>query len=246
MTASLISVILPVYDGARFIAGALDCIEAQRRHCEDHRFEVIAVDDASDDGDLSLRQLTAARDAARIDHLVSFAKNRGPAAARNAGLGLACGDLITFLDVDDRWAPDHLARMLRQLANSPDCGFVMSDVQCQLRAEPLSDGVEKFEDFGTPGFLPVFSAGLYRREVFARVGLLDEGMRHGEDLDWFLRAREAGVRYVTTSETMLRYRVHESNMSRNRQAAYRGMARALHQSMRRRAAIGAKAGDGRE
>jgi glycosyltransferase involved in cell wall biosynthesis len=244
VTVSLISVILPVYNGARFIAGALDCIEAQRPHCAGHRLELIAVDDASDDGNLSLGQLTAARDAARIDHLVSFATNRGPAAARNAGLGLARGDLVTFLDVDDQWAPTHLARMLRQLANAPDCGFVMSDVQCQLRVQPVPGGVETFEDFGAPGFFPVFSAGLYRREVFERVGLLDEAMRHGEDLDWFLRAREAGVRYVTTSETMLRYRVHETNMSRNRQAAYKGMARALHQSIRRRAAIGARAGEG--
>ncbi len=245
MTAPLISVIVPVFNGARFIAGALDCIDSQRMHCEGHRLEVIAVDDASDDGNLSLGQLTAALDAGRIDHLVSFATNRGPSSARNAGLERARGDIVAFLDVDDQWAPTHLGRMLGKLANSPECGFVMCDVQCQLRAEPLPGGVETFEDFGNPGFLPVFAAGLYRREVFARVGLLDEGMRHGEDLDWFLRAREAGVHYVMTSETMLRYRVHETNMSRNRQAAYKGMARALHQSIRRRAATGARARDDR-
>ena len=236
MTASLISVILPVYNGARFIGKALDCIASQRRHCEDHGFEVIAVDDASDDGNLSASLLAAALAARRIDHLVSLPENRGPAAARNEGLRLARGNLITFLDVDDYWPPEHLARLLRELRASPDSGFVLSDVQCQVRAGPAAGGVGPFEDFGKPGFLPVFSAGLYRREVFARVGLLDEQMRHGEDLDWFLRAREEGVRYVTTRETLLRYRVHETNISRNRKAAYQGMVRALHQSMRRRSA----------
>ena len=65
-------------------------------------------------------------------------------------------------------------------------------------------------------------------------------LRYGEDMDWFLRAREAGVRYLTTDETIYRYRLHESNVSRDRKAAYHGMLRALHLSVRRRAAAAPK------
>ncbi len=235
MTASLISVILPVYNGARFVAGALDCIQGQRQHCREHPFEVIAVDDGSDDGGRTAVALEAARAAGLLDQVVSLPANRGPAAARNAGLRLARGEFLTFLDVDDYWPKGHVARLLDQLVASPESGFVLSDVQCQRRVAPAVDGEERFADFGRPGFLAALPAGLFRREGFMRVGYLDERLRHGEDVDWFLRAREAGVGYVTTAETVYRYRLHESNVSRNRQAARQGMVRALHQSLRRRA-----------
>lgn len=242
MTSPLVSVILPIYNGDRFIPGALDCIQRQRTSGEALRLEVIAVDDGSDDARRSAERLAVAHAAGLIDQVVSFPENRGPAAARNAGLRLARGELVTFLDVDDHWPAGHLSRLHRLLAASPDHGFILSDVQCQRRAAPDAGGESSFEDFGRPGFLPLFPAGLFRREAFERVGPLDESLRNGEDLDWFLRAREAGVRYLTTGETVYRYRLHESNVSRDRKAAHHGMLRALHLSVRRRAAAAAGKG----
>lgn len=246
MNVPLVSVVLPVFNGARFVPGAVACIRRQAGPHPDaatgFALEITAVDDASDDGGRTADALATARENGGIDRVLRLEANLGPAAARNAGVRVANGEFLAFLDVDDRWPAGHLARMWRTLSAAPEGGFVLCAVQGQRRVGPTGtaddggdDAEGGFEDFGAPGPLPVFSAGLFRREAFSRVGPLDENLRFGEDVDWFLRAREAGVDHVTTGETVLRYRLHEGNVTRDREAARRGLARALHQSLRRRA-----------
>src|SRR5581483_6264857 len=110
----LVSVILPVYNGEKYLAAALDSVRAQT-----HRsFEIIVVDDGSTDGSAAV--------AARYPEVkYAYQSNGGISAARNCGIRLAVGDVFALLDADDLWLPDKLERQLAALygAAAPDLVF---------------------------------------------------------------------------------------------------------------------------
>jgi len=105
----LISVIMPVYNGERFLAGALHNVFAQNYH----PLEVIVVDDGSTDGSAGI--IAAFGEQIRYFHQ----PNAGPAVARNTGLALARGEVIAFLDVDDLWPPGKLHFQMQYLQQNP-------------------------------------------------------------------------------------------------------------------------------
>ncbi|MBI4550868.1 MAG: glycosyltransferase family 2 protein, partial [Candidatus Latescibacteria bacterium] len=115
-----ISVIVPVHNGAAFLADAVESIQRQG----DAPLEIIIVDDGSTDGTAQLipRLTGNIRAAAQ--------SNRGPAAARNTGLRMARGNVIGFLDADDLWPANKLALQLACLADHPDIGIVHGSIQC--------------------------------------------------------------------------------------------------------------------
>src|SRR5436305_9045125 len=118
MPDSVVSVIMAVRDGERYIAEALESVFAQTRPPD----EVIVVDDGSKDGTVGIARRFPVR-------LVSRAAD-GVSAARNAGLEVARGDLIAFIDHDDRWLPRKVERQVAYLEARSDVGYVL----CWLRA----------------------------------------------------------------------------------------------------------------
>ena len=118
-TAPLVSVIIPTHNSARFIAQAVDGVLAQTyKH-----YEVIVVDDGSSDntGDV-LQQFAGHIRYHRQD-------NRGPAAARNAGIKIAQGEFVCFLDADDVWAPNKLELQTEFMAAHNDVGLLFADAE---------------------------------------------------------------------------------------------------------------------
>ncbi|MEM6256035.1 MAG: glycosyltransferase [Cyanobacteria bacterium P01_D01_bin.156] len=112
-----VSVIVPLYNKAKFVRRTVDSILAQTMA----DFEVIVVDDGStDDG----RTIVSGIDDSRI-RLVHQA-NQGPGAARNRGLALANGNYIAFLDADDEWLPNFLETTLNHLKQHPDCALCVT------------------------------------------------------------------------------------------------------------------------
>ena len=102
MTAPLISCVVPVFNGERYLGEALDSILAQTYR----PLELLVVDDGSTDGAAAL--VTRYRDQTRP----LFQPNAGQAAARNLGLSVARGEFVAFLDADDLWHPEKLARQM--------------------------------------------------------------------------------------------------------------------------------------
>src|SRR5579863_4931679 len=100
-----VSVVIPTYNYARFLGQAIDSVLAQTCPVK----EIIVVDDGSTDDTFNV----LARYGPAVRALKQ--KNCGPAAARNRGVGIAGGDLIAFLDADDFWMPDKLAKQVRRL-----------------------------------------------------------------------------------------------------------------------------------
>ena len=136
----------------------------------------------------------------------------------------AKGDVLAFLDADDTWmarVPDP-----RRAELIPGPAVALGLIQCQTGDPPRPSGAP-FEGFQV-------GAALIPRDVFEAVGPFEPGMDLGEDLDWFLRARDAGVRMVFGSEVVLSYRVRPGSLSARRVARGHGLLHALQRSVDRR------------
>lgn len=199
-----ISCVVPVYNGAEFLAAALDSILAQSLPPT----EIIVIDDGSTD-------TTSGVANAYSKHVTYHRQaNAGPASARNRGIGLATGDFISFLDADDLWHPSKLERQMRALESNPTAGMCITylqnfwvDALCHER-DRLRD-----HDFAKPMPGYVCQCLLARRSVFDIVGRFDETKRLGEDQDWYLRAARAGIKKEIVAEPLVQRRIHGKNMT---------------------------------
>src|SRR5580704_17250252 len=106
----LVTAIIPCFNAAATLPRALDSIRAQSYP----NIEIIAVDDGSRDGTLALLRQQEA-----LGVRVITQPNAGAAAARNAAIAIARGEFLAFLDADDEWHPDKLARQIKLLAAHP-------------------------------------------------------------------------------------------------------------------------------
>jgi len=223
-----VSVIVPAFEMGHYLPDAVRSIEAQG--FED--LEIIVVDDGSTDD-------TPHVIAALGDRVLAVRQpNRGPAAARNRGLALAAGEVIAFLDADDLWPEGKLRTQLERLDRDPELDVVLGRIQyVALDGAALPD--IEFESLDTKTISHVhLGSGLYRRRVFDRLGSFDETLRISEDVDWFMRAREAQLRMVIIPEVTLVYRLHATNMTREMSVGTSRMLTVLKQSLDRRRAAG--------
>lgn len=196
--------------------------------------EVIVVDDGSTDD-------TAERVSALCNPRVRLERqdNRGSAAARNAGIRAAGGDVVALLDADDVWPDDKLETQLRLLDGPPPADLVTGATQMLNATAPTDAPGRRFVPRGAPWTAPLLGSALFRRAVFDTVGFFDEPLRGaGEDVDWFIRARELGAVTAATDRVTLYYRLHGRNMTHGLDAAGRGLFAALKRSLDRRAAEG--------
>jgi glycosyltransferase involved in cell wall biosynthesis len=198
----LISVIIPVYNGERFLSEAVASIRKQ----DVHSLEIIIVDDGSTDGTASL--IPSLGSGIRY----TYQPNQGVAVARNHGLTLAKGEITAFLDADDLWPDTKLAQQLPVLLNQIEIEIVMGKVQRLWQVEGSANPAQ-WEARIPPWTELLLGCGLFRRSVFERIGNFDPMLRIGEDTDWFLRARMAGVSTVDLDEITLLYRRHEESLT---------------------------------
>ncbi len=222
---TLVSVIVPVHDGARFLPDALAAIAGQT-----HRtVELVVVDDGSADDSASLASEFVARVGRGVVHRQP---QGGVAAARNQGLVLASGPMIAFCDQDDVWHREKLARQLRYLDVHSEVGVV------RVRQEPFFDGVGVAPRWLLPdrvhgdrgGVLPC--SGLFRRETFERVGGFDETKPGADDTDWLLRARHRGVGIALLPEVLMRRRIHPGNLTNDAELMRDGLLRSIRDRVR--------------
>ena len=200
-TPPLVSVIIPVYNGARFLGDAVRSVLAQGYPS----LEIIVVDDGSTD---DLQQVVS-----RLAVDVRFLQqdNTGPAAARNRGIRDASGAFLAFLDVDDLWPEDTLISLAAAL--QADAGLMVVHGHAQMLI--LDEESGEFHPEGNPAeSFPYFiGAGLYRREAFETVGLFDVSLRFAEDTDWYTRLKESGLRVERLAQVTLQVRRHGDSMT---------------------------------
>jgi hypothetical protein len=202
-TRPLISVIIPVYNGAAFLASAVQSILEQHYPA----IEIIVIDDGSEE------DIEAETRALPVDIRFFRQDNAGPASARNRGIQDAAGELIAFLDVDDLWPAGHLETLLQALDEETDIVIGRGQV-----ARMHSDKSGKYDFVGNPeeSFPYYLGAALYRKSTFRSMGLFDTDLRFGEDTDWFLRARDAKLTVKRLDQVTLIVRRHGDNMTNGR------------------------------
>jgi glycosyltransferase involved in cell wall biosynthesis len=232
MDAPLVSVIIPVLNGERFLAAAVASVQRQRYPS----IEVIVVDDGSTDS------TAAVADSLGAGVRCIRQANAGPPAARNRGLEEARGALIAFLDADDLWAENKLEVQSERLFGDPELDVVMGTTQL-FRPRTATEGpTVAGEAEPAPVLLLSLGSALFRREVFDRVGRFDPSQRMDDDVDWFLRALEAGARILPLPHVVQYYRRHDRNITNAREVDRRFFLIALKKSLdRRRQAPGAGA-----
>jgi glycosyltransferase involved in cell wall biosynthesis len=181
---ALVSVIIPTFNRAGWITQAVASVLAQTY--ED--FEILVVDDGSTDATLeNLAPL------GRRLRLVRSARRRGVSAARNLGIKAARGEWLAFLDSDDLWLPEKLARQAAYLAARPELLICQTEeiwVRHGVRVNPpkthRQTGGEIFwRSLERCSVSP--SAVMLHRRLLDEVGLFDENLPAAEDYDLWLR-----------------------------------------------------------
>jgi glycosyltransferase involved in cell wall biosynthesis len=219
----LVSVVIPVFNGERFLREAVQSVLDQNYAA----MEIIIVDDGSTDSTATVAKGLAGP--VRYLHQT----NQGPAAARNRGIENAQSSLIAFADADDLWPAGKLGLQLPYLLRDATIDIVLGRIQ-QVRLSETDDGQPRPEEFADPAFSVNLGSAIIRKSVFERVGLFDETMRYSEDVDWFMRARESGASIVTIDAVTLLYRQHEENMTRGKSTSELNVLKALKRSLDRR------------
>lgn len=199
----LISVIIPVYNGARYLAETIESVLAQ-----DYRpLEVLVIDDGSTDTTAAVAQ----RFAPHVTY--SFQTQQGPNAARNRGIQQATGEYIAFLDADDLWMPGKLSLQSAALAADPQLDAVFGLLQ-QFYSPDADDTLRASYHVGAeivPGYS--YSTLLIRAHVLRRIGTFDEQSYIGEFLEWLSRARDLHLQDRLEPEILTKRRIHGTNLT---------------------------------
>lgn len=219
-----VSVIIPVYNGAEFLLDALASIRAQNYA----PLEILVMDDGSTDNTKEIAQ-------AQTDVLYFALEHRGAPATRRRGVDAARGELIAFLDVDDLWSKNKLARQVVLLNENPNVAIVNGYTQL-LRLVDANASEWKFEVWGTPQLAFSFGSALFRRTVFEIVSSFDDAQSMTDDLDWFSHAREKNVPMLIHADVMQFYRRHTRNMTNNVDLGKQQLLQMLKKSLARREA----------
>ena len=217
MHAPAISVVIPVYNAARYLRCALASVQKQTFV----DFEIVAVDDGSTDTSNAILKEYSCRDA-RIR--VLSRSNTGIVGALNDGLAVARGEFIARMDADDTCLPERFEKQLAYLLAHPACvcvgsAFLYVDAKGSHLKECIraSDHPTIEEELlsGNGGII-IHPASMFRRAAIEQIGGYREKAQWIEDLDLYLRLSRVGE-LANLSETLFHYRFHEEsvNFSRN-------------------------------
>lgn len=212
-----ISVVIPVYchtpDHERFLREALESVAAQSYR----DFEVVLVDDVSP---IDVLPIVESVDGLPRTRLLRNAANLGHAESRNVGIRAAEAELIAFLDHDDLWLPEKLARQVEVLDANPDAAMVFCDVELFGRPAPwlrIDQSIiperPSFYWFIAHGNYTVSaSAVLVRKQAMLEIGLFDSRYSTCDDFDAWLKILMSAP-IVHIPERLARYRLHEHNVN---------------------------------
>lgn len=218
-----VSVVIPCYRQAHFLPDAISSVLAQTRPAH----EIVVVDDGSpDDVAGTLATFPTVR---RVEQ-----ENQGLSAARNAGLGACTGDVVVFLDADDRLLPTALATGCAALAAHPTAAFVWGfnrpigegGEPLGVISNPWQAGAASYVDLLGRNVVGPPVGVVFRREAVEGVGGFRAGRGKAEDYDLYLRlAREHDVH--CHGEVVAEYRHHDAKMSSDDRSMLEGVLGAL-------------------
>jgi glycosyltransferase involved in cell wall biosynthesis len=212
-TPPLVSVVMPVFNGERFVGDAIDSV--LRQTFTD--LELVIVDDGSTDRTAHIVASRAKRDSRIVAQRLPT--NQGLVAARNACAALARGDFLAVLDADDMSLPDRLERQVAFLRAHPDVGVLGASVQLidesgrigRLKTFPSGPGLVAWSMVFFNSL--AHSTVMMRRSTWTAVGHYAPEMKYGaEDYDLLVRAMQV-TRLENLPEVLVHYRTWPGNTS---------------------------------
>ena len=219
-----ISVIIPAKNYGSFIKETIESVLAQTLAVS----EIILVDDGSEDNTKEIAQ----KYSEKVRYL--YLNGKGVGAARNMGIKNSSSDFIAHLDADDVWVPEKLDLQYQEFLNDP--GLEIAGGMMQPFYDRELDPVRKKNIYCSETPLPGFSASvmLIKRESFFKVGYYREDLKLGQDLDWFIRAREIPLKEKMIKKLVAYRRLHSNNSSMNNKEDRAERLHILKQSMKRK------------
>ena len=206
----LVSVIIPVFNGASALRDAIDSVLAQTHQ----NFEILVIDDGSSDGSAKV-----ARDVGDPRITVQSFANGGISTARNRGIALARGEYLSFLDHDDLWSPDKLQSQIAALEANPQAGVAYSfTYHTDAEGNVLHRGFEEIvegdvlEALFVRFLLQCGSNGLVRRQDCEAVDGFDDSLFLSEDYDFYIRLAER-CQFALVPEHQIFYRSYPESAS---------------------------------
>lgn len=202
LDSPLISVILCVFNGEKYLCESIQSILSQTYH----PIELIVVDDGSTDksGDI-------VKSFPEVQYL--FQNNTGLPSARNNGIRAAKGKYIAFIDADDLWLPEKLALQIAAYNVDPDLEIVTGFVKQFISPEIDEDIKAKLNlpNKLLPGYSTI--AMLVKHDLFEKVGLFPEESIIVETISWFARAMEFRLKIKVLPDLVAMRRIHGNNIS---------------------------------
>ena len=206
---SAVTVVIPCFNQARFLPAAVASVRAQ----DYGGVECVVVNDGSTDDTAAV--------AAKLGVHVLYQSNTGVSEARNAGLAAVRSGLVVFLDADDELLSGAIARGVEALGSDPGAVAVVG--RCQVmdaegRTQPAVhsrvDPSNLYTEWVSRNFVWAPGAAMFRKQALAEIGGFPSGLGPAADYAVYLRlARTGRVRFI--AEDLVRYRQHETSMSRD-------------------------------
>jgi glycosyltransferase involved in cell wall biosynthesis len=226
--APAVSVIIPAYQTAAYIAQTLDSVLAQTFR----DYEIILVNDGSPD----TPELERVLQPYMKDIVYIKQPNGGLAQARNSGIRASRAPFLALLDSDDYWEPDYLAEQMTVLAENSTLDAVYPNAL--VFGDPEKEGRTYMDDFPSEGevtFLSLVSGRcnvmgpgvMMRRSALEQVGLYDPEIRHAEDFDLWLRFVKKGGRIAYHRRTLYHLRSRPGSLSRQTLAMHESVLKIL-------------------
>jgi glycosyltransferase involved in cell wall biosynthesis len=208
MSSPLVSIVLPTYNGARYLQQSLDSCLAQTYT----NFELIIVNDCSTDNTLEIAAAYAAKDP-RVKVINNVVNKRLPASL-NTGFDEAKGEYFTWTSDDNYYAPDAIERMVAQLQARPEIDLVYCDY---MRVDDANKevGVFRMNDINQSfiGWEGCGACFLYKREVHFRNKGYNVSAFLIEDYDFFIRAFMHSKFLYMPEYDVYYYRVHDASLT---------------------------------
>ncbi|UCD29377.1 MAG: glycosyltransferase [Planctomycetota bacterium] len=218
----LVSVIIAVRNGERFLASAINSVLAQ-----DYRpLEIIVVDGRSTDKTAQIAQSFS-----RVRYIEQ--QERGIPDAYNIGIDAAQGELIAFLSHDDRWTPDKLSVQVKYITEHPEIQYTVARMKFFLEQDQPTPSGFRPELLQDDHVGRVMETLVVRKSLFAKIGLFRTDLSTAEDVEWFARANDHGIKMAIIPKVLLYKRVHDSNSSLTLENN-RNLLKALRHSVQRK------------
>jgi len=198
----LVSVIIPVYNSELYLEESIRSVLAQTYQ----PLEILIINDGSTDGSESVTMKFAQQT------IYLYQSNQGAAAARNRGIKKSSGKFLAFLDADDLWESDKIAKQIDILEQEANLDMVFGNVFQFISEDTKSVSRARLDEADQilPGYVP--GTILIRKKAFLKVGLFSTAWKVGEFIDWYLKAMETGLNPVMLPDIVMRRRIHSSNL----------------------------------